>query len=382
MKLVRPSGMTMTFQRDGRLLLRLPSLGRAASAPPAAVAVLARCEEPQSEAEIAVALGPPGVALFRALAGAGLLVPPDEAAGVTTLFRNFARVDVHRRMIADTARVSAYRRALAAVVRPDRVVLDAGTGTGLLAVLAARAGARHVYAVDRSDLLELAAEVVAASGLSDRVTLLRGDFGDVALPEPVDVIVTETFGAFALAEGAAPDLATCVARHLAPGGHLLPGRVSLHLAPVRAPDLMAAALGVFERHGDVDLSPLRRRAATEGWSTAVRPAALLHPGCVAATGPTTAAHLAGEALFEALAPGPVHALAGWFTLHLTDGVDLPTGPADPPTHWKQVLLPLSDVETEGTLALSLTVTPAPEDRRAVDVAVEGPELPPHRWRVR
>jgi SAM-dependent methyltransferase len=382
MQLVRAPGLTMTFQPDGRLLVRAPVLARAGTAPPASVAVLSFCGEPRSEEEVAAEFGPPGVALFRGLAAARLLVPPAAAVGVTTMFRNFARVDVHRRMIADQARVDAYRRALAATVPPGGVVLDAGTGSGLLAVLAARAGARRVYAVDRSDLLELATEVVAASGMADRVTLLRGDFGRMALPEPIDVIVTETFGALALAEGAARDLETCAARHLAPHGVLLPGRVTVHLAPVRDEALMDAALGVFARHEGVDLGPLRRRAETEGWTTAVSPDALLHPGLPVASGSTRRERLAGAVRFEELAPGPVHALAGWFTLHLTDDVDLPTGPNDPPTHWQQVLLPLSAVTTDGALDLRLTLAPDPDDRRGVEVTVAGPALPTHRWRVR
>jgi hypothetical protein len=64
--------------------------------------------------------------------------------------------------------------------RPDDVVLDIGTGSGVLAVAAARAGARRVYAVEASDTAEVAARVFEVNGVQDKVTyeVLTGDFYD------------------------------------------------------------------------------------------------------------------------------------------------------------------------------------------------------------
>ncbi len=45
-------------------------------------------------------------------------------------------------MIADEGRTSVYARALEARITPLSVVLDIGTGPGILALLACRAGAR------------------------------------------------------------------------------------------------------------------------------------------------------------------------------------------------------------------------------------------------
>ena len=60
------------------------------------------------------------------------------------------------------------------------------------------------------------------NGFGDVIQLVRGNFGEVELPEPADVLVTETFGAWALAEGAASELDRCIQRNLKTDGKSFP----------------------------------------------------------------------------------------------------------------------------------------------------------------
>ena len=89
-------------------------------------------------------------------------------------------------MLHDDRRTGDYLAALAEAVRPGDVVLDIGTGSGVLAVAAARAGARRVYAVEASDIAEVAERVFAANGVTDTVTLVPGWSREIELPEPAD----------------------------------------------------------------------------------------------------------------------------------------------------------------------------------------------------
>lgn len=77
---------------------------------------------------------------------------------------------IHEEMLKDEVRTLTYRQALTqnAHVIKDKVVLDVGCGTGILSMFAAQSGAKHVYAVDCSDIIDQAMRIAAANGFKDR----------------------------------------------------------------------------------------------------------------------------------------------------------------------------------------------------------------------
>lgn len=388
MAYVRLADLGVSFEPNGSLLVRAPTRGIGARVPPMAVGVIAFCSEPRVEADVAKVMGPPGVQLFRGLVDAGLLVDPSEAGSTPQFFTNFAELDIHRRMLSDTPRVEGYRAAIEAVVKQGDRVLDAGTGSGVLATLAALSGASRVFAVDGAEILDRAREVFARSGVADRVEPIRGDFGAVELPERVDVIVTETFGALALAEGAVDDLAACVERNLAEGGQVIPFRIDFHVAPVGSAALRDEALGAFTSVPGVDLSALEEAAMHRAITLQTTPEALLAPGQLVARlpFPTGGNGFDGEVRFELPADGELHGLLAWYDLQLAPGIVLGTGPDAPPTHWGQCFLPMEVRPAGGQpLEVVLDVGPAADDRRSLEVAAEirhGDDTLRGSWRVR
>ena len=66
---------------------------------------------------------------------------------------HFIGLHHHRLMLADAERMRAYQQAIAARVRPGQRVLDLGTGTGVLAMWAAQAGAEVVASGRRLPVL-------------------------------------------------------------------------------------------------------------------------------------------------------------------------------------------------------------------------------------
>ncbi|EOD12001.1 hypothetical protein EMIHUDRAFT_120211 [Emiliania huxleyi CCMP1516] len=120
-----------------------------------------------------------------------------------------------------------------------KAVLDVGAGSGILAIWAAKAGARVVYAVEATSMAKHARRLAAANGVGDVVVVLEGYMEQVTLPEQVDVIVSEWMGYFLLRE-------SMLDPWLKPGGALFPSSASIYLAPLCS-SLYAPKLREFER---------------------------------------------------------------------------------------------------------------------------------------
>ena len=144
----------------------------------------------------------------------------------------YAELEVHRTMICDRVRTGAFRQAIESVVRPGDVVLDVGAGSGILSMFAARAGAAHVYAVERTTVAVVAQELARANGFAEIVEVIHGDVMDIELPEQVDVIVSEWLGGFGIDEGMLPPVIAARDRWLRPGGVMIPHLVTAWVALV------------------------------------------------------------------------------------------------------------------------------------------------------
>jgi precorrin-6B methylase 2 len=163
-------------------------------------------------------------------------------------------VKEHILMVNDLFRGEKYLEAMKAKINPGDVVLEVGTGAGLLTCLAARLGASHVYTVDQSPALyQVACRTVAANGLTDKVTLINANSRELQslgiINKPIDVFVTETIGTQGLDEGIVNIFAD-VKPLLAPGARVIPETVQfkhclLNMSGIREQlEIMNPILGV------------------------------------------------------------------------------------------------------------------------------------------
>jgi methylase of polypeptide subunit release factors len=98
----------------------------------------------------------------------------------------------------DTFRPSTISTLLAdsMVIEPGSVVIDAGCGSGVLSIVAAKLGAQMVYGVDpAAETVEVATANAEAQGVSDRTTFYQGDmFGPIPEGVEADVVIGDVSG--------------------------------------------------------------------------------------------------------------------------------------------------------------------------------------------
>eukprot|EP00928_Gymnodinium_smaydae_P071236 TRINITY_DN54881_c0_g1_i1.p1 TRINITY_DN54881_c0_g1~~TRINITY_DN54881_c0_g1_i1.p1 ORF type:complete len:437 (-),score=63.06 TRINITY_DN54881_c0_g1_i1:13-1323(-) len=320
-------------------------------------------------------------------------------------------------MLRDAARVEGYRKGLEAVRSKieGAVVMDIGTGSGILAMSAARCGAKKVYAIEASpSIARVASRLVRANGLHHVVEVIPKHLEEVThddIPQgSVDVIVSELFSHFLVGELGLQPVSLAKRQFLRPGGLVLPGLATLKLAPFEDKELGAElrARNSFWQQRDFygfDLTsalPMAlEQTLRENVVDVVDPDALLIPPAAApgyeldlAT-PEDPEHwrrIAYEVKFPSREKDAVvDGLCGWWDVVFSDGEGgtesvLSTAPDAPPTVWAQCRFMLDkpmpvaasakltaevDMRTHrGRESYSLTIRLM--NRSTGDVAVAGP----------
>ena len=358
--------LIITLESSDELFVRSNSSGKGILASPFVIFVLSYCKLVRTRKEIVELLGEEAGEAFDLLVDAQILVDPENERLTEVFFGFFSGFDVHRRMLVDEIRISKYRDAINEVVKPGDVVIDAGAGTGILSVLAAKAGASKVYALEHNNYQSVIEKVASDSGVSDIVEVVSGDFGETILPEKADVLVTETFGLWAIDEGAMPDLKKCAENNLKSDGILVPEYYSLYLAPIvkEVPSLYSAFI---KRPDGIDLTSLRMESKAQNAVHYLTEDFIGQSACIGKF----------EVLNDFIEPlrssirlqGPSFGLCGFFELHLTSNISLSTSPEFPKTSWKQTTL---DVQLkEGQNDLQIEIGLAPENRRAALLKMTG-----------
>merc|ERR1711992_376551 len=108
-------------------------------------------------------------------------------------FDSYAHFGIHEEMLKDEVRTLTYRNSMYhnKHLFKDKIVLDVGCGTGILSMFAAKAGAKQVFGVDMSGIVEQAKIITEKNGFADKVTLIRGKIEEIVLPvEKVDIIIS------------------------------------------------------------------------------------------------------------------------------------------------------------------------------------------------
>lgn len=249
----------------------------------------------------------------------------------------------YSKMLADTPRVHAYAEALRRVVREGAIVLDLGTGPGIFAMLACRAGARRVYAVEPDPIVGLARTLASANGLADRIVFIEASSRTIDLPERADVVVADIRGILPLRRDALVSLIDARQRHLRAGGTIVPASDAIVAAVVEAPGTYRQSLAGWDGAAyGLDLAPARAIAPDALWRMAAGDGRLLSEARVWSTldyQTVETPNVRAMLQWDITETGAAHGVMLWFEACLAPGVSFSTGPSDPPLVYGRALLP-------------------------------------------
>ncbi len=270
-------------------------------------------------------------------------------------------IEFHRNMLADHVRNDAFYRALQHVIRPGETSLaDLGSGSGLLAFLAIKLGAKACYLYEYSAALKLSQKLAKQNGIR-RCHFIHQHSAAVADPVPVDVIVSETLGNYAFEENIIENLEDAK-RFLKPGGIIIPQRIEQYVAPITAERFYTEMCTWDDVGFDLDFALAKEASLNNLYVRTIAPDDLLQAENSIQRWDnvdfrhTNASVRKGRAKWRLEADTTIYGFAIWWSCELVDGVYLSTSPSAPRTHWEQLYFPVRsplNVAAGDTLSLVL-----------------------------
>jgi len=238
------------------------------------------------------------------------------------------------------------------------VVADIGTGSGVLAREAIRAGAAQVYAIEKAGgIIPFAQRINETLGMDTQIDILRGDSREITLPEEADVVLCELIGGVGNDEAISSIMEDARTRHLKPGGVVIPSRIEVFMCPVECP----CAHGQIPVAYDADPIALQEDApppfrAYYGVLGLTTEHLISSPETLDRIDLTahTEAQYERQFCFNMKRAAVLSGFAVWFVARLTNDISLDTSPWAPSTCWGQAFFPIQDqprVQAEDSLSL-------------------------------
>uniref|UniRef100_A0A6B2L8Q8 type I protein arginine methyltransferase n=1 Tax=Arcella intermedia TaxID=1963864 RepID=A0A6B2L8Q8_9EUKA len=135
-------------------------------------------------------------------------------------------------MIADSVRTEAYRNFILqnAQLFKGKVVMDVGCGTGILSYFCSQAGAKKVFSIDNSDIIDIAKKIANENSMHNiQFIKKKVELIDTLGPDysNVDIIISEWMGYCLLFECMLPSVLIARDRFCGNGGLVYPDVASM-----------------------------------------------------------------------------------------------------------------------------------------------------------
>ena len=139
-------------------------------------------------------------------------------------------------LLGQKTRLAKFNEAIQRIVKPSDYVVDIGTGSGVLAIMSAMAGARRVTAIDvNPESIEYAREAAVMNGVNDKIDFIESHFLDFFPDEKADVVICEMLSSILLIEQQVPASYHAIGNILKPDGLIIPQNATIYIVPVECP---------------------------------------------------------------------------------------------------------------------------------------------------
>lgn len=266
-------------------------------------------------------------------------------------------IELQRKLIGDTVRNAAFEKALKKAVKRGDIVIDLGSGTGFLAFLASRLGAKSVTLIESGDILDVSKKLAARNKIKNLTFIKKHSTLVRSIPK-CDVLVSETLGNYALEENIIESVEDGK-RFLKIGGIIIPGKITQFVAPVTS-DRLKKDIDVWNDVGfEMAFDEAREISLNNMYVKTIRPDDLLKGGTQEWDSIDFAKKnksIRTKTVMWNDAPA-IHGFALWWDAELVPGIHLSTAPDATATHWEQIYLPLltsAKAPKGGKVALTIT----------------------------
>jgi predicted RNA methylase len=298
-------------------------------------------------------------------------------------FDSYAHHAIHEEMLKDEVRTKTYQAAI--LQNPhlfkDKVVMDVGCGTGILSMFAVQAGAKHVYAVDCSSIIEQAKQIIAKNGFETSITLIRGKVEEIELPVPqVDIIISEWMGYCLLYESMLDTVLYARDKWLVPNGIIFPDKAVMYVCALEDAQVKNERIDFWDNVYGFDMTAIKDVAIREPVVDVVDSRAIVTDAVPILkldilTCTTDDLAFTSPFALEAQRNDYIHGLVVYFECAFTQvhkPIGFTTAPFAKYTHWKQTVFYFHDPITvckNEVLSGEISCKPNLRNKRDLDIGV-------------
>lgn len=292
---------------------------------------------------------------------------------------SYSTINIHEQMIKDHTRTHTYEKAITKCDIKGKIVLDVGCGLGILSLFAARAGAKHVYAIERAKIGDKAIQVIKNNGYEDVITVIRGRVEDIELPvDKVDIIISEWMGYNLLYESMLGSVLYARDKWLKKGGLILPDKCSMYINAIEDEWYYDNKINFWRNVYGFNMTPMRKEVLKEPLVDSLKSSTIATNDCCIMTIDINTMKYEDQCFtspfkIKAFREEFIYAFSTWFDVSFPQsGEVLTTSPYKTMTHWHQSMFYLDEPITvavgdviEGTYSLKFNET----NPRFLDVTI-------------